>query len=107
MTTSTYWASDENLRHILTNHAEFTVAMNTLETKLFHWTFDDFKKFYEKQRYYFFRPLQTYHNVKNSILYAEKGIKNQIQHGKIKDGCNNPQYHYGIKCFYKLTYASR
>lgn len=77
ITNSVYWVQDPKCKYISAASPEFQLAMNNWQTKLSHWSFEEFKQFYKVQRHYLYRRGVHYHSIKNSFVFAKQWLEQQ------------------------------
>ena len=83
ITNSIYWVQDPKCKFISAETPEFKQAINNWQTKLSHWSYEEFKNFYKVQRHYIFRRGVNYHSVEDSFTYAKLWLEQQAAIGNL------------------------
>ena len=83
ITNSIYWVQDPKCKFISATSPEFMLAMNNWQTKLSHWTYEEFQTFYKAQRHYVWRRGVNYHSVRDSFKYAKQWLEEQCAVGSL------------------------
>lgn len=83
ITNSIYWVNDPKCKFISATSPEFQLAMNNWQTKLSHWTYEEFKNFYKAQRHFIWRRGVNYHSVEDSFNFAKQWLEEQSELGTL------------------------